>query len=192
MALPNVRLTAAAAEHLAASLRAGEFVRLSIDEAFSHDLMIGPKDGDDIALEADQLTLLVDEASAARADGLTIDFVSGDLTGFRFRNPNAPPTVQGISPQSVKALLDQRQVELFDVRTDGERLIAKIPAARPFELEHLLELDRSKPVAFICHKGGRSESLANRAIQEGFLTVYNVVGGIDAWSVTVDRSLKRY
>jgi monothiol glutaredoxin len=192
MAVPVVRLTPSAAGQLAASLGPGDFVRLSIDEAFGHDLVVSPRNEGDLALEAEKVTLLVDVASAVRADGLTIDFVSGDATGFRFRNPNAPPSVEGISPKKLKALLDEGKVQLFDVRTDAERLIARIPAARPFDLEGLLTLDRSTPVAFMCHKGGRSESSASRAIKEGFRTVYNLVGGIDAWSLTVDRSLRRY
>lgn len=192
MVLPNVRLTPSAAQHLMASLGPGDFVRLSIDQVFAHDLVVGPRQADDVAIEAEKLTLLADAATAERAHGLTIDFVSGDLTGFRFRNPSAPPSVEGISPKEVKALLDQGKVQLFDVRTDAERILAKIAAARPFKLESLLALDRAEPVAFICHKGSRSESQANRAIQEGFRTVYNVVGGIDAWSITVDRTLRRY
>jgi monothiol glutaredoxin len=192
MVVPNVRLTPSAAEQLAASLGATDFLRLSIDGAFDHDLVVSPKHEGDIALEVENIKLLVDVASAARADGLTIDFVSGDLTGFRFSNPNAPPSVERISPKEVKKLLDERKLELFDVRTDAERLLAKIPAARPFDLEYLLTLDRSKPVAFMCHKGSRSEVSATRAIQEGFRKVYNVVGGIDAWSLTVDSTLKRY
>jgi monothiol glutaredoxin len=192
MALPNVRLTPSAARQLAGSLGPDDFLRLSIDQAFVHDLLIGSKQQGDIALEAEQLTLLVDAPSAERADGLTIDFVSGDATGFRFRNPNAPPTVEALSPKEAKALLEQGQIELFDVRTDAERLLAKVAGARPFVLEHLLGLERRRPVAFMCHKGSRSESSAKRAIQEGFVTVYNVVGGIDAWAITVDRSLRRY
>jgi monothiol glutaredoxin len=192
MVLPTVRLTPSAVQQLAASLGPGDFVRLSIDKAFAHDLVIGPRYADDVAIEVEKLTLLADAATAERADGLTIDFVSGELTGFRFRNPGAPACVEGISPKEVKALLDQGKVQLFDVRTDAERLLARIAAARPFNLEHLLTLDRNEPVAFICHKGSRSESQANRAIHEGFRTVYNVVGGIDAWSITVDRSLRRY
>jgi len=192
MALPNVRLTPAAAQRLAASLGPGDFVRLSIDTPFDHDLMVGPRQENDVVIEAESLRLVLDTTTAARADGLTIDFVSGELTGFRFRNPSAPPRVEALTPQALKALLDQGQVQLFDVRTSAERILARIAAARPFELEHLLALDRKQPVAFICHKGSRSHSSANRAIQEGFVTVYNVVGGIDAWSITVDRSVRRY
>lgn len=192
MALPNVRLTPSAVRQLAASLGPGDFLRLSIDEAFDHDLVIGPRNEGDLTLQAETLTLVVDAATAERADGLAIDFVSGDQTGFRFRNPNAPPRVEAIAPRQLKALLDEGKVLLFDVRTDAERLLAKVAAARPFDLEYLLGLDRRKPVAFMCHKGSRSESSANRAIKEGFLEVYNLVGGIDAWSVSVDRTLRRY
>jgi monothiol glutaredoxin len=124
MALPKVRLTPSAVEQLAASLRAGDSLRLSIDEAFGHDLVVGPRHQGDLVLEVESLRLLVDAASAGRADGLTIDFVAGDATGFRFRNPNAPPSVEGTSPKKVKDLLDERKVELFDVRTGSEAVLS--------------------------------------------------------------------
>lgn len=192
MSLPNIRLTPSAVEQFSGALGPGDFLHLSIDKAFGHDLVIGPKEEGDIAIDAGGLTLLIDAETVGRADGLTIDFVSGDLSGFRFRNPNAPPKVEALPPKEIKALLDEGKLQLFDVRTDAERLIAKVAEARPLEFDYLLSLDRSQPVAFMCHKGTRSESSANLAIKEGFRTVYNVTGGIDAWSITVDRSLKRY
>lgn len=56
MALPNVRLTPAAAGQLAASLGAADCLRLSIDEAFDHDLVVSLRHQGDIALEAENHT----------------------------------------------------------------------------------------------------------------------------------------
>jgi monothiol glutaredoxin len=38
----------------------------------------------------------------------------------------------------------------------------------------------------------RSQTAAQQLIQNGFRNVYNLSGGIDAWSQTVDPSVPRY
>lgn len=47
-------------------------------------------------------------------------------------------------------------------------------------------------MVFHCHHGGRSQAAAERFLAQGFQKVYNVRGGIDAWSQTVDPSVPRY
>jgi monothiol glutaredoxin len=53
-------------------------------------------------------------------------------------------------------------------------------------------LARDAPIAFHCHHGSRSRAAAEQLLQQGFKRVYNLRGGIDAWSVTVDPSVPRY
>ena len=55
----------------------------------------------------------------------------------------------------------------------------------------LSELDRSRPVACLCHHGGRSMQVAHFLAQHGF-EVVNVAGGIHAWSQQVDPSIPVY
>jgi monothiol glutaredoxin len=87
-------------------------------------------------------------------------------------------------------------VTLVDVRPPPERDIAAVTA--PFEgledggLERLLALPKDAPLAFLCHHGGRSAQAAMYFAQQGFSDLYNVVGGIDAWSVQVDPAVPRY
>lgn len=87
-------------------------------------------------------------------------------------------------------------VTLVDVRPPAERDIAAVTA--PFQgledggLERLLALPRDAPLAFLCHHGGRSAQAAMYFAQQGFGDVYNVVGGIDAWSLEVDPAVPRY
>jgi len=75
----------------------GDWLRLRINPRFEHKLLFEPGAEGDIAVEADGLTLLLDPASARRADGLAIDFVQ-DLrgAGLRFDNPNQPGRAQRI------------------------------------------------------------------------------------------------
>jgi len=54
-------------------------------------------------------------------------------------------------------------------------------------------LDASRPVAVFCHAGVRSWHFGCWLMQQqGYPQVWNLQGGIDAWSVEVDRSVPRY
>lgn len=55
----------------------------------------------------------------------------------------------------------------------------------------LSELDKTRPIACLCHHGGRSMQVANFLLQHGFQVV-NVAGGIHAWSAQVDPSIPVY
>lgn len=87
-------------------------------------------------------------------------------------------------------------ITLVDVRPPEERAIASVPLA--YEglenggLERLLALPKNTPIAFLCHHGGRSAQAAMYFAQQGFADIYNVVGGIDAWSLEVDGGIDRY
>ncbi len=108
----------------------------------------------------------------------------------------APPRVRQISATELKALLDAGQpFEFVDVRTPDERELAVIPGSRLLDKaygDHVLSLARDTPLVFQCHHGIRSQSAAEYCIGEGFTNVCNVLGGIDAWSLTVDPTVPRY
>lgn len=89
-------------------------------------------------------------------------------------------------------LLDVREpeeLELARVQTDGVELLTipmnDLPA-------RLAELDPDRPVAVLCHRGGRSQRVAMYLASNGFAAVANVAGGIDAWSLERDGSVPRY
>ena len=85
---------------------------------------------------------------------------------------------------------------LLDVREAWEVETAQIAQATNIPMaeipSRLAELDAARPVAVLCHSGGRSAKVANYLAQSGFDRVANVVGGIDAWSVEIDNSIPRY
>ena len=100
-----------------------------------------------------------------------------------------------LSAPELKTMLDRDEVTLFDVRPEDERAIARIAAARSLDAagqKYLLGLDRGTPVTFHCHHGIRSQEAAQQLLGEGFLAVYNLKGGIDAWSQSIDPSVPRY
>lgn len=56
----------------------------------------------------------------------------------------------------------------------------------------LSELDPGRPIACLCHHGGRSMQVAHYLAQNGFARVANIAGGINAWSSQVDPQVPRY
>ncbi len=87
-----------------------------------------------------------------------------------------------------------KPIELFDVRTPGERATANIGGTLLDEdgRERLESIERDTPLVFYCHHGVRSQAAANHALRMGFREVYNLAGGIDAWSQDVDPDVPRY
>ncbi len=58
--------------------------------------------------------------------------------------------------------------------------------------ERLGELDPAQPVVCYCHHGVRSLQVVAFLQRAGFDSVYNLAGGIDAWSLATDPSVPRY
>lgn len=199
VAPPSITITPAALAALREAMEPGsdELLRLEIDARFQPGLSFGPRAQGDVEVQASGMPMLLDRASAKRAGGVSIDFVEGpDGAGFRIDNPNEPPRVKQLTVQELKAMIDKKErFELFDVRTNQERAIAQIPGARQLDAEgqrYLESLPKDTAVVFHCHHGGRSQQAAEAFLGRGFSKVYNVRGGIDAWSLTVDPSVARY
>src|SRR4051794_31272053 len=106
----------------------------------------------------------------------------------------SPTPIRQITAQELKSLLDAGSpLELFDVRTEAERAIARIEGARHLNedaVEYLRELPRDTPLVFHCHHGIRSQAAAHHFQAQGFTNICNLAGGIEAWSVTVDPSVR--
>lgn len=102
-----------------------------------------------------------------------------------------------ISPQQAfRRLRSEAHICLIDVREDFEREICHIPGSQQLTEalaeEMLKNWARSRVIIFQCHHGGRSRAAAEYFLQQGFTEVYNLSGGIDAWSREVDPSVPRY
>lgn len=197
---PKVTVSAAAKRAIESAKgdEAGS-LRLEISDDFEHALSIDEPNADDFRVDAGGITVLVDPDSAQRANGVEIDFESGpsaEQGGFKVENPNEPAKVRQLSPASLKQMLDAgERIHLYDVRTPEERAIASIQGAKLLDdavLREVENLDKDTPLVFHCHHGGRSQAAAQRFVQAGFKRVYNLAGGIDAWSTTVDPTVPRY
>ena len=105
--------------------------------------------------------------------------------------------VQTLSVREFKAWRDDNKAcVLLDVREDGEVAYANIEghthiAMNLIPLRHN-ELPDDKPIVVYCHHGMRSMQVALFLEHAGFSDVYNLSGGIEAWSVQIDPSVARY
>jgi rhodanese-related sulfurtransferase len=85
-------------------------------------------------------------------------------------------------------LLDVREPwEYEKARIEGARLVpmGEVPA-------RLGEIDTHAEVVAICHHGGRSQQVAMFLEKNGFQKVHNLVGGVDAWSRSIDPAVPLY
>jgi rhodanese-related sulfurtransferase len=85
--------------------------------------------------------------------------------------------------------IQKEGVQLVDVRTPNEYSKGYIKNAilidffeNNFKDISTKKLDKSKPVYLYCRSGGRSARAAKMYKDAGFTKVYNLLGGINAWS----------
>jgi rhodanese-related sulfurtransferase len=107
------------------------------------------------------------------------------------------PLVRQLCPAAFKAMLEAGAAfQLVDVRNSWEFEIAHIPGARLLDANYLcqlLTLPRDTNLVFACHHGIRSQYAAQDFLDShGFCKVFNLEGGIDAWSTMIDASVQRY
>lgn len=104
--------------------------------------------------------------------------------------------MEQLTPVKLKELLEnEEEIQLLDVREDGERSLVNIGGihiplgeiSRRFN-----ELDKDIKTVVYCHHGVRSAQAAGFLIQQDFSNVINLKGGIDQWSIEVDESVIRY
>ena len=106
-------------------------------------------------------------------------------------------TIPEMSPHELKRRMDAGEpFELIDVREPFEYEIARIDGAKLIPLgeitERLDELTGEQPIVVHCHSGMRSAQAARLLQQRGFANVYNLEGGIDAWSDQIDSNVPKY
>lgn len=85
---------------------------------------------------------------------------------------------------------------LVDVREPQEWRLCRISAAELHPMSQIMEwmptLDKNAEVVLQCHSGQRSWQVARFLQANGFQKVFNLRGGIDAWSREVDPTVPRY
>ena len=92
---------------------------------------------------------------------------------------------KSLTPTDAAAALARGELQLIDVREPSELSEARVNGARHIPLGQLSaelgELDRDRPVAFLCRSGSRS-AIATRSATKAGLDAANVKGGIAGWT----------
>ncbi|CAN7253269.1 rhodanese-like domain-containing protein [Trinickia sp. LjRoot230] len=85
---------------------------------------------------------------------------------------------------------------LLDVREPWEITTASIAGCVSIPMREIPAnseaLDDEAPIVCICHHGARSANVAMFLEGRGFKQVFNLQGGIDAWSHQVDPTVPTY
>ena len=110
-----------------------------------------------------------------------------------------------LAATTLKTWLDRGESPVvLDVREDHERDYARIslpprvadlhiPLGQiPARLVEVEDQARDRPLVIYCHHGRRSMVAATWLARRGVGNIHNLDGGIDAWSIRVDRSVPRY
>lgn len=115
--------------------------------------------------------------------------------------------VRSVAPSELQAMFDGHNgAGLLDVREPFERAMAAIPAPfgvvdrfvpmreLPVRVDELQDLGTASnaPLIVYCHHGVRSRRVCEWLEANGRTNVWNLHGGIDAYSLDVDPSVPRY
>lgn len=97
------------------------------------------------------------------------------------------PEFSSILPLEAFDLLErEKNILVVDVRTTAEREQSRIPGSIAVPLGELMQgkvqLPRDKPLLLVCAVGGRSYAAGLYLVNEKYLRVYNLKGGIAAWT----------
>jgi rhodanese-related sulfurtransferase len=103
-----------------------------------------------------------------------------------------PAWIEAQAAHGATLVLDVREpweVQTASVKAEGFELLTLPMNTVPARLQ---DLPSDRPIACLCHHGGRSMQVAMFLAQRGFDHVANIAGGIHAWSAQVDPSIPTY
>lgn len=103
---------------------------------------------------------------------------------------NTNTNIKNISATSLKELVESgEKLQIIDVRSKTEHLQNSIAKASnidvfnsDFEQKCQSKFDLSKPVILYCRSGQRSMNAARKLEKIGFEDIYNLKGGMIAWT----------
>lgn len=100
--------------------------------------------------------------------------------------PIATLTYENLTVDEAKLLIKEEvNLVVLDVRTKEEYESGHLPDAILIPVSELqdrvAELDKDKKILVYCKTGVRSAEASQILVSHGFSSVYNLVGGIDAW-----------
>jgi molybdopterin/thiamine biosynthesis adenylyltransferase/rhodanese-related sulfurtransferase len=154
---------------------------------------------DALAMKFRELKLRRNPACPVCGDHRTISKLIdyNEFCGIRGEDAHAPATqVPELTPREVKGRLDRKDdLFILDVREPHEYQICNlhgqlIPLGELPRRVH--ELDSSREIVVHCRSGKRSAEAVEFLRKAGFRKIWNLKGGILAWSDEVDPSIPKY
>ena len=104
--------------------------------------------------------------------------------------------MQEINPIDLKKLIDSKaDIQLIDVREEHEYDVCDIGGELiPMGdiMDDLNRISKTKKVIIYCRTGARSGAVCQVLAAEGYSNIYNLKGGIIAWSNDVDPTVIKY
>lgn len=101
-----------------------------------------------------------------------------------------------VTVSELKKLKDNKaDFQLIDVREEHELEICEIGGlhiAMGEVMDNLDKISKDKQVVIHCRSGARSGAICQALEANGFNNVYNLKGGIIAWSTEIDPSITKY
>lgn len=104
---------------------------------------------------------------------------------------------KSLTPEEVsEKIKNGENFKFIDVREPLEYELARVEEAELLPMSQAGEwIGTLKPedeIVVMCHHGVRSANVCAYLARNGFENVSNLDGGIDFWSMTVDRKVPRY
>ena len=119
-----------------------------------------------------------------------------EFCGSRGEEPEIAQGTPSITPKNLEARLARKDVVVVDVREPHEREIAHIPGSKLVPLNEVAarahELPMNEDIVLYCRSGARSARALEFLQTLGFKRLWNLEGGILAWSDDVDPSVPKY
>ena len=104
--------------------------------------------------------------------------------------------LEDLNPKQFQENLTKDGNTLIDVREKWELDICRIEGAVSMPMSSIMEtfsdLDPELSYSLYCHPGMRSMQVANFLLSKGFKSLFNLRGGIAAWSREIDNSVEQY
>jgi rhodanese-related sulfurtransferase len=108
--------------------------------------------------------------------------------------------IRSLTVSELSSILSSSEDEplMLDVREQEEFTFCRIEGAKLCPLSDFesnlsaMNLDKTKKIVIYCHHGKRSLAAYMFMTQKGFENLYNLEGGIDAWSNEIDASVQKY
>jgi len=195
---PEITLTEAAAAKILEAMQGHDGVGLHfmVDANWNAQFNLAPAQGHEIVAESNGVKVFMDLATAQRARGAVIDWVTTmQGEGLSIDLPQAPAPVKQMSVRELSERMQRGDVVVVDIRGEGERARASLDGTLTLDRETMAKLEampKDTTLAFLCHHGNSSQGAAEYFRRKGFTDVNNVAGGINAWALEIDPSVPTY